>query len=777
MAVSENDLVVGPITPALGVTLISLDFFFEDEADIEVYKSGSETPLVLAADYTTTGAGTDSGTVNLIVPADGVDSYSVYLVIPYARATDLQLRGQFRSEPFNTELDRVWQAIQGISTKILRSLQVSKTSETAAPVVVAAEGFLKFDENGDLETVAAITDTPVSPFMVTVLDDTTSSEARDTLEIYAVDDVRRFGASPSNSASVNRAAIQAALDTIPSTLDVSGGVFQVDATLDIKGPIKIRGDGTIEETVLLAETIKSVGFDNVHVEGLTFTGIETLILWSGGTAGYRQAFKTYVHIEDGDGCSIKNITASGKRGTARLENCTKSTISGCVTNGFLGPISTPQVDSNWYSCYVVSSGKKNVVRGNHGEDVGSVILGALDTEANAYSDNTGKECHDNMIYNSSGNYSTYSGNTVEGTVGSGIKARGTGHAVVGNTTLSCAIGITVTGNGLVPDAFGANGHGSIISGNTVLASDTQPIKVGGQDGLYCRDVIISNNTIEDHTGTGANSAINVTVERGASIIGNIIRGCTADYAIHLAGEVGNESYACKVDGNVISDCAGDGIRSVYVNNSSYSNNTFYNINNEPIELRYCDNNIVTGNQSDGSGAISVGATYTQTGNIVTNNDANLTVDEPTNLGADPVGYSSAVFTPTYETSGVDFDSVTYGTTQGFYTRIGNLVHVEGIIETSALVIGSATGGVVIGGLPYTSSNTGAGAVSAGALARVSGFADDHPSVGSVHRNADVIFLEYRDTVDGATATLVPADMGLGAGANKMIFSITYRIDE
>lgn len=128
MAVANNDLVVGPVIPALGVTVISLDFYFELEEWLDVYKSGSETPLILNTDYTTTGEGTGTGAITLAVAADGVDSYSVYLNVPLQRSSDLQTRGEFKSGPFNLELDRVWQAMQGISTRLGRALSVSRTS-------------------------------------------------------------------------------------------------------------------------------------------------------------------------------------------------------------------------------------------------------------------------------------------------------------------------------------------------------------------------------------------------------------------------------------------------------------------------------------------------------------------------------------------------------------------------------------------------------------------------------------------------------------------------
>lgn len=136
MAVSENDLIVGPLVPANGVSVISLDFYFEDEAWLEVYKNDSETPLVLSVDYTTTGEGTATGTVVLTTPANGTDAYSVYLVVPLERTSDMQLRGEFRSEPFNLEMDRMWQALQGRRTASDRTMRFASAGQTLTPIYI-----------------------------------------------------------------------------------------------------------------------------------------------------------------------------------------------------------------------------------------------------------------------------------------------------------------------------------------------------------------------------------------------------------------------------------------------------------------------------------------------------------------------------------------------------------------------------------------------------------------------------------------------------------------
>lgn len=137
MAVSENDLVVGPLVPAAGVTTISLDFYFEQASWLEVYKSGSDTPLVLNTDYTVTGAGTSSGVVTLATAANGTDAYSVYLVVPLQRSSDMQLRGEFKSEPFNIEMDRLWQSLQRLNTLLSRTARLRMTATYPAPLLPA----------------------------------------------------------------------------------------------------------------------------------------------------------------------------------------------------------------------------------------------------------------------------------------------------------------------------------------------------------------------------------------------------------------------------------------------------------------------------------------------------------------------------------------------------------------------------------------------------------------------------------------------------------------
>jgi hypothetical protein len=137
MTVASNDLLVGPVTPTVGTTLISLDFYFESASDLEVYKSGSNTPLTITTDYTVSlpsAVGATDGSISLVVAANGTDRYSIYLKQPLQRSADLQFRGDLRSPVLNVELDRLWRAVQGINTALDRVFRFSQTSDVPAPL-------------------------------------------------------------------------------------------------------------------------------------------------------------------------------------------------------------------------------------------------------------------------------------------------------------------------------------------------------------------------------------------------------------------------------------------------------------------------------------------------------------------------------------------------------------------------------------------------------------------------------------------------------------------
>jgi hypothetical protein len=137
-------------------------------------------------------------------------------------------------------------------------------------------------------------------------------------------------------------------------------------------------------------------------------------------------------------------------------------------------------------------------------------------------------------------------------------------------------------------------------------------------------------------------------------------------------------------------------------------------------------------------------------------------------------YEEGDWTPTYVTSGTDFDAVTYhANTAGKYVKNGSIVTVTGTILTSAITVGAGTGTVNIGGLPFTAVDD-YGARSVMSLSRVSAFTGDNPLTGYINYNTDVVILYYRSAVNGDDTLLAIADLNTGAG-NDMSFSMTYQV--
>jgi hypothetical protein len=146
-------------------------------------------------------------------------------------------------------------------------------------------------------------------------------------------------------------------------------------------------------------------------------------------------------------------------------------------------------------------------------------------------------------------------------------------------------------------------------------------------------------------------------------------------------------------------------------------------------------------------------------------------------GSAQAGYVAGVWVPTLTTTGVTFDSVTYsGNTGGLYVRIGRLVHIQGTLETTAVTVGSATGNVVIGGLPFAAAadfegdDAGFGGIAIGWVALWGG---DMPSAAGVNSDESYIELFYRTAVNGATVALATSDVGTD---NIIRFGGTYMTD-
>jgi hypothetical protein len=140
-------------------------------------------------------------------------------------------------------------------------------------------------------------------------------------------------------------------------------------------------------------------------------------------------------------------------------------------------------------------------------------------------------------------------------------------------------------------------------------------------------------------------------------------------------------------------------------------------------------------------------------------------------------YEEGTFTPTLTTSGTDFDAVTYDAlTAGRYTKIGNVVHFQAFVQTDSVTVGSATGFVRVGGLPFTAISATGGTVDGSspvAIAFAADWAGEEPMHANVQGGQTEIVLYYRSAVDGNDTPTALADVGTGTNDNQIMVGGTY----
>ena len=205
--------------------------------------------------------------------------------------------------------------------------------------------------------------------------------------------------------------------------------------------------------------------------------------------------------------------------------------------------------------------------------------------------------------------------------------------------------------------------------------------------------------------------------------------------------------------------------------------------------------VIAGHQNSGSAwdlddvsLVPIGAVYEYDGSSAgeklwgdkSGNGKHLTVsgatleNAPYDAGTE---YEEGLWTPTLTTSGTDFDSVTYDSlTGGKYVKIGNLVQVQGFLRTDAVTVGSASGNVRIGGLPYPLEDSTSGKAdghSSFTMGVSRNWAGENPTRMVADANTSSIGLYYQEH-NADYGIVVIADVDTGANDNEIYFSGTYR---
>lgn len=181
----------------------------------------------------------------------------------------------------------------------------------------------------------------------------------------------------------------------------------------------------------------------------------------------------------------------------------------------------------------------------------------------------------------------------------------------------------------------------------------------------------------------------------------------------------------------------------------------------------------------GGATVKVSVDNLTTGKIVLANGVKFPATQVASADANTLDdYEEGTFSPTLTTDGTDFTSVTYfsGFNGGKYTKIGRLVTVQIALGTSAVTVGSASGNIRIGNLPFICAAHNSGTQDGFgncALSQVQSFATNQPDAGRVVANTNVIDLYYRATANGLPTQLPVADAATGFPGNIVVLTATY----
>jgi len=174
-------------------TALPTTFPFIDDSDLVVTKrvtaTGVETTLTLSTHYTITGGDYAIGEVT---PVDGATDFpstvtwTIKRTTPKTQSADYVENDNFGAETHENALDKATYLSQDGQEEVDRSLKVAVSDANPGLLPVSIErasSYLGFDADGDPVALAAPADTAiVSTYIETLLDDTSATAARNTLD-------------------------------------------------------------------------------------------------------------------------------------------------------------------------------------------------------------------------------------------------------------------------------------------------------------------------------------------------------------------------------------------------------------------------------------------------------------------------------------------------------------------------------------------------------------------------------------------------------------------
>lgn len=150
----DNTITRNQYSATASQTVFAYTFEIADEDDIKVEQNG--TVLSKTTHYTVSGVAVDTGgNITLVTGATSGDVITIYRDMNFDRESDYQQNGSFTAAEINTDLDRLWMAVQQTDTNLGSAIRPSitdsvlnSTNTELANVATRAGKVLGFDATG-----------------------------------------------------------------------------------------------------------------------------------------------------------------------------------------------------------------------------------------------------------------------------------------------------------------------------------------------------------------------------------------------------------------------------------------------------------------------------------------------------------------------------------------------------------------------------------------------------------------------------------------------------
>jgi hypothetical protein len=317
------------------------------------------------------------------------------------------------------------------------------------------------------------------------------------------------------------------------------------------------------------------------------------------------------------------------------------------------------------------------------------------------------------------------------------------------------------------DKFKISEHSGLGTNDYLVVDTSGNVGIGTSSPAYALDVVdtTGNAYISSGRGTQSQGEVGFKLDGGTSGGDWFIYQPTSSNDLRFYQ--GSDKVTFDTSGNVGIGTSSPTDRLHLVNNSSNNFSTSlrlgqtYNSVYSSISSNFGGSMTINAGQGGGTPSLNVQVNGTERIRVTTNG---LTFNGDTAAANALDDYEEGTFTPFYSPASGAFTTLTYNEQSGSYIKVGKLVYFTCTLATATISLGTASGGLFVGGLPFSAeANSGASyGVSLGLQLR---FANDaNPVKPYVVPNADLVQLS-NDAMNnqGSGSTVQVSDMNPSGG--------------